>query len=461
MKLLRWLAPGLGIKRWFLLFTVGLLAFATGWAIALQRSLLSALDEIVRQTVLLLTGRFLPASVGGFILVGLGAAVVIASVQGAFRSVTSALMPAGEESPGDIIVQRRWADRGPRVVAIGGGTGLATLVRGLKEYTSRITAVVTVTDDGGSSGRLVGELGILPPGDIRNVLAALADKEPLMAELLQHRFSRGSLEGHPFGNLLIAALTEVLGDFEQAVRHSSKVLAVRGQVLPSTLTAVHLGAELVDGSIVHGETNIVNANAPIKRVFLVPQQARPLPAVLTAIAEADLIVLGPGSLFTSILPNLLIKPLADAVRHSSAVKVFVVNVMTQPGETDGYSAQDHVTALLDHAGVGICNVVLTNSGMIEHRILQAYQDQGAVPVRAEPRTGTTAGLKTVRADVVARGDLVRHDPEKLAGVLMRLLLEHRSRPLLRPSQLLDDLWLGERLWRSERRLSGSRGRHRV
>ena len=441
MRWARWLMPGLRVKRWFVLFAAGILMFASGWAIIVDRPSLAALDALVRRGVAFMTGSHLPPWLGGMVLAGLGAAAVLAAVYGAYRSVTSALVP--EERAGDLIVQRRRADRGPRIVALGGGTGLSTLVRGLKEYTSHVTAVVTVTDDGGSSGRLVDELGILPPGDIRNVLVALADMEPLMEQVLQHRFSRGSLAGHSLGNLLLGALTEVLGDFEEAVRQSSRVLAVRGQVLPSTAQPVRLCAELDDGTVVRGETRVSGSGRPIRRVFLEPGDARPPAAALEAVAEADLIVLGPGSLFTSVLPNLLIEPLRDAIRASGALKVYVVNVMTQPGETDGFSAADHVRAVLEHTGPGLVDVALVNTGPVDPARLAAYRAQGADVVRADLDAVARLGVLPVGAPVVASGDLVRHDPRLLAAQVLRLLLD-RGLPRAR---FFDLLWLSERLRR--------------
>ncbi|HEY8449861.1 MAG TPA: gluconeogenesis factor YvcK family protein [Bacillota bacterium] len=444
MKGWGWLIPGLGLKRWFLLFGWGLLLFASGWAMAFEQSLVAGLEGVVHSGWQQLTGSLLPAPVAGGVLTLLGLALMTGAIGAGYRSVVSTLLPEAGGGIARTLIERRQADRGPRVVAIGGGTGLATLVRGLKQYTSNITAIVTVTDDGGSSGRLVGELGILPPGDIRNVLVALADMEPLMERLLQHRFRAGSLQGHAFGNLLIGALTEILGDFEQAVRESSKVLAVRGRVLPSTNRPLRLVAELADGRRLTGETNIVAARGRIRRLALDPPSAETLPEALNALAEADLIVIGPGSLYTSVLPNLLIPALAEGVRKSRALKVYVVNVMTQPGETDGFSAADHVRALLDHAGPGIVQYALVNTGGAGEARVAAYRAQGALPVRADLGAIRHLGVVPVAADVIADGDLVRHDPERLATALLRLLLRHGP---VRARRLFDDFWLSRRLKR--------------
>ncbi len=308
---------------------------------------------------------------------------------------------------------------GLRVVALGGGTGLPVLLRGLKAVTDRITAIVTVTDDGGSSGRLRGELGILPPGDIRNCLVALADTEPLMETLFQHRFSRGSLAGHSFGNLFIGAMTEILGDFQAAVRAASQVLKVRGQVLPSTLESVGLCAELADGTRVCGETAVAGSGRRIRRVTLEPGDCRPVPEAVAALAEADLVVLGPGSLYTSVIPNVLVAGLAEAIRRSPARRVYVVNVMTQPGETDGYTAADHLQALWDHGGPGFVDAVLVNSGPIDEARLAAYREQGAEPVPVDRERLAGMGVSVVEADLVTRHGLVRHDPALLAAVLVQ------------------------------------------
>ncbi len=308
---------------------------------------------------------------------------------------------------------------GPRVVALGGGTGLPVLLRGLKEHTNRITAIVTVMDDGGSSGRLRGELGILPPGDIRNCLVALAGAEPLMERLFQHRFSRGSLAGHSFGNLFIGALTELLGDFQAAVRAASQVLRVNGQVLPSTLDHAQLCAVLADGGEVCGETAIAASRQPIRRVYLRPGRCRPVPEALEALAEADLVVMGPGSLYTSIMPNLLVEGMADAIRRSPARRSFVVNIMTQPGETTGFTAADHVRVVLEHVGPGVVDEVVVNSGPIGAERLARYRAQGAAPVAVDREALAALGVEVVEADLVNRDELVRHEPAKLAAVLLR------------------------------------------
>ncbi len=338
--------------------------------------------------------------------------------------------------------QKKQLERGPRVVAIGGGTGLPVVLRGLKDYTANLTAVVTVADDGGSSGRLRGELGILPPGDIRNCLVALADTEPLMERLFQHRFHRGEgLAGHTFGNLFIAAMTEITGDFEAAVMESSRVLKVRGTVLPSTLDNVVLEARLADGRVVAGESAITSQarEASIVKVSLRPADPKALPAAVRAIASADIVVLGPGSLYTSIIPNLLVpgirRAIVQAAGHGVPVAL-VINVMTQPGETTGYGALQHLTAVRDLLGTSVTWAVV-NSERIPPELKRKYEEDGAAAVSAPPGLFERYGLKVARGrlldtDGLAGGldrGLIRHDPDRLAQAILRIL--GRVRPASR------------------------------
>ncbi|NLS45132.1 MAG: YvcK family protein [Firmicutes bacterium] len=314
--------------------------------------------------------------------------------------------------------------RGPKIVVIGGGTGLATLLRGLKEYTGNLTAIVTVADDGGSSGRLRKEMGVLPPGDIRNCLVALANSEPLMASLFEYRFPEGApmgLEGHTFGNLFIATMSAITGDFEEAVKESSRVLAVRGQVLPSTLENVVLTARCQGGNIVHGESTIGKSETRIEKVFLQPENPRALPEALDSIAEADAIILGPGSLYTSVIPNLLVEEIAGAIRKSKAPKIYVCNVMTQPGETDSFTAADHVKAIMDHAGKQIVDYVLVNSGKVPMKLAEKYSREGAYPVDVDKENLSTLEIKVIEKDLISNLDYARHDPLRLAEAVLRII----------------------------------------
>jgi uncharacterized cofD-like protein len=316
--------------------------------------------------------------------------------------------------------------RGPRIVAIGGGTGLPVLLRGLKQYTENLTAIVTVADDGGSSGRLRGEFGMLPPGDIRNCLVALAETETLMDQLFHYRFGQGEgLAGHNLGNLLLTALTDIAGDFQTAIREASKVLKVRGLVLPSTLRQVILHAELRDGTVISGESMISKALEPIKRVYLTPEECAPVPEALEAIAAADLILLGPGSLYTSVLPILLVDEIVAAIRRSTALKCYLCNIMTQPGETTGFKASDHLRAIYEHAGQGWIDYVLVNTRKIGVEKQEKYARQGAAPVIVDDHDLCRMGVRLIRADVLENGELVRHDHEKLSHALMNVLGKKR------------------------------------
>ena len=310
-------------------------------------------------------------------------------------------------------------------MAIGGGTGLPVILTALKRYlggrVTALTAVVTVTDDGGSSGRLREELQVLPPGDIRNCLVALADVEPLMAELFQFRFpGEGQLAGHSFGNLFLAALTQVTGSFLQAIRISGKVLAVRGTILPSTLDVVQLGADLTDGRRVLGESNITRLGVPIRRVFLEPS-ARALPEVFEAIAHAHVVVLAPGSLYTSLIPNLLVGGIADALRAAAALKICVANLMTEPGETDRMSLADHLEAVYDHGGRGVIDGIVAHGRAFPRDVVARYARAGASPVVTDRERVRALGVWLTEADLASPTELARHHPEKLGRVLARII----------------------------------------
>jgi len=356
------------------------------------------------------------------LLVGLvGVALAVLGARGIYGAIKAAA--AQGRSPESVLAPLRVARKpeGPRVVAIGGGTGMPALLRGIKEVTDNITAVVNVVDDGGSSGRLRRDLGILPPGDFRNNLVALSDVEPLMTELFQHRFEgAGDLEGHSFGNLFLVAMTGVTGNFEQGIRESSRVLAIRGKVLPSSLTDIELYAELENGETVRGESVIPRAPARIKRVFVKPTHAPGYPEALSEIYNAEMIILGPGSLYTSIMPPLLVEDIARAVKSNrSAVKVYICNVATQPGETDGYGVVEHVRALHNHIGPGLFNYVIYNSNLAWEGAIDP--DWNVSPVKLDPAAAARmANVEFIPADVVRDDNPLRHDPAKLAETVMRL-----------------------------------------
>src|SRR5580704_11442106 len=313
-----------------------------------------------------------------------------------------------------------------RIVAIGGGTGLSTLLHGLKRFSKdpqevEITAVVTVTDDGGSSGRLRREFEVLPPGDIRNCMVALSEDEGLLAKLFQYRFSEGKgLKGHSFGNLFLTALTNLTGDFAQAVKVSSEVLASLGRIYPATNTNVVLEAELENGTIVKGETKIGKSRSRIRRIHLQPRRCQPLPETLAAIEDADLITLGPGSLFTSVIPNLLVEGIAPAIQRSRALKAYFVNLMWQPGETIGFRASDHVDAIHLHAEMPLIDVAIVNTRPISARQKRRYAAQKVRAVVNDVDRLEEMGLQVVATDLLASGDSVRHDPRASADVALQL-----------------------------------------
>ena len=327
-----------------------------------------------------------------------------------------------------------------RIVALGGGTGLSTVLRGLKEHVAGrkkertprpiadLAAVVTVTDDGGSSGRLRREYQVLPPGDIRNCMVALSKDEHLLGQLFQYRFPAGrGLAGHSFGNLFLTALTNVTGDFPEAVRVSAQVLAIRGRIFPSTAQNVTLEAELEDGTLVAGETNISKSRKRIRRVRLVPRRVRPVPEVLQAIGAADLILVGPGSLYTSIIPNLLVEQVTEAILHARATCVYIANLMTQPGETEDYSVADHVRAIYEHTRQGLFDFVVINRTRVTPRLLRRYGAQGAEPVEPSLEELQRMGLRYVTADLLHQDGVIRHDQARLTNLLLNEFVKRGPR----------------------------------
>jgi len=419
--MMRWLWPGLGVKRWMAVGAVGIALVGFGAA-------LSAPSAAREPGVIGFVQRHLaavaPPWVSALLIMLAGAAVTFLGMRQMVRSIVHTVSPKDHGRLAEALYAKRCLADGPRLVALGGGTGLSTLLRGLKLWSPNITAVVTVSDDGGSSGRLRRDLGILPPGDIRNCLVALADVEPLMTQLFQYRFTDKAgqgLEGHSLGNLLIAALTGVTGDFKLAVEETSKVLAIRGRVVPCTLADVRLKAEMDDGSVLVGETTIADSPRGIARLRLEPEDAPPLDEVLGAIAEAQAIVVGPGSLYTSVLPNLLVPGVVEAIRRAPAPTIYVCNVMTQPGETDGYTASRHLEMLVKHLGCNPFTVCLMNSCLPTAAVLQAYRKEGAEPVRPEAAKVLELGSRPVVADLLSDEDLARHDSQKLAAAIMSVV----------------------------------------
>ncbi len=416
---IKWFYLGMHIKRWLLLVLVGVAIMGLGFSYLLREAYVS---YTFPTSVYYITLQFLPRWFRGLLFIGGSIGVILFAFWRLNNSLLSAFVRrSSDESLVNILYNHRYLSRGPKIVAVGGGTGLSTLLRGLKEYSGNLTAVVTVADDGGSSGRLRRELGILPPGDVRNCIAALADAEPLMTKLFQYRFSEGSgLEGHSFGNLFIVAMSGVTGNFEEAVRATSRVLAVRGQILPSTLANVTLSAHTEDEEVIHGESNITDSLSVIREVYLQPANVEANPDAVRALLNADIIVVGPGSLFTSVMPNLLVDGVRQAIQASPALKVYVCNVATQHGETDAFAVSDHYSALQRHLGGHLFHYVLANSN-VRGRLPEKSHSQAVVADKA-----TLNGARVITTDVVSQDNRYHHDPKKLADALIHLYYERHQ-----------------------------------
>ncbi|HNW39159.1 MAG TPA: YvcK family protein [Candidatus Omnitrophota bacterium] len=405
--ILKWFYPGIGIKRW-----VGLGAFGV--------------VLLILGTANLRSEEFWLIQILDAVIVISGIIILILGIKRMMRSFIAIFVPSSRGTELiDILYQKKQLSRGPRIVTVGGGTGLSVLLSGLKNYTSNISAVVTVADSGGSSGRLRQQFDVLPPGDIRNCLVALADAPTLMRDLFQFRFDGNSeFSGHSFGNLFLTVMTRLTGDFEKAIKETSKVLALRGQVIPSTLGDVSLVAHYLDGTTVIGEDQIPKARKAIDRVSLTPEQLLATPDAIKVIKEAQIIVLGPGSLYTSIIPNLLIKEITQAITESEAVKVYVCNVMTQPGETDGYSVSDHIKALLKHSHEQILDYCVVNNGEVPAEVLKRYSQDNSRLVVNDRKKIENLGYRVVEEDFTMIQDgVIRHDAEKLAKIILSFIEE--------------------------------------
>jgi uncharacterized cofD-like protein len=437
VRLRRWLQPGIGVKRWLLLMFAGLLVLALGVAHVL-RQLSVGLEPGWLQTLIdLVTLQFLPFPVRGAVFGVVGAGLFLFGAWRLAQALTEPLRPDEATPIADVIYQKRFLARGPRIVAIGGGTGLSTLLRGLKEHTSNLTAIVTVADDGGSSGALRDELGIPPVGDIRNCIAALADAEPLMSELLGYRFpggrrvagepvemEPGTLGGHAVGNLLLAAMTALEhGDFEEGVRRMNRVLAVRGNVVPASATPINLVGRTRDGVTVSGQSTIMRT-AGIERVWIEPSDVAAAEDAIDAIGDAEIVVLGPGSLFTSVLPVLLIPAIRRAVAAAPGTRVYACNVATQVGETEGFDLADHVEALIAHTQPDIVDLVIANDRFNGE---DAPWPADAVQPRWPPAVDPRPHLAT--DGVASLDDPHHHDPERLASAILRAI--EREGPAVR------------------------------
>lgn len=423
MHLLKWLYPGMKFKRWLFLFAIGVILTGIGLAVVFNYKYLDSFEELLFYAAYTMTGTYdytVTAIVGSIVIV-CGVLIMLLATRMIIRSLITVLVPDKSGRLVDMIYEHRRLDKGPNITVVGGGTGLSVLLRGMKEVTRNVTAVVTVADDGGSSGRLREEFNVIPPGDLRNCLVALADTEPMMEKLFQYRFTGNSdLAGHSFGNLFITAMTEVTGDIEQALKESSRVLAVKGRVFPATTAKVRLSATMDDGSIVDGESQIPLVHKRIKRVHIFPRQVEAVPSTLKAIREAEVIVLGPGSLYTSVIPNLLVEDIAREIRESNAIKIYICNVMTQPGETDDYTASMHVRALIEHGGNGIVDYVLVNNKPISQEMQEHYAREGQYPVLVDENAIADLGVKCFKADIIDDSKMIHHDSLKLAHQVMEI-----------------------------------------
>jgi uncharacterized cofD-like protein len=405
-----WLLPGLYIKRWLGILLTGFVCLVVGVALLLNLQPITLAIDLIKTIA-----PIIPSWMSGSLFMLTGILMLLFGLRKTTFTVFDALGGKADPDILEALYRRNRLDHGPHTVTIGGGTGLSNLLLGLKHYTNNITAVVTVADDGGSSGRLRQEFGIIPPGDIRNCIAALADEEQLITELFQYRFKSGhGLEGHSFGNLFLSVLCSITGNMVQAVKESSKVLNIRGRVLPASLDNLCLVAQLENGSEIYGESHIAEAKSRIVRLRCEPVHPEPLPEVIQAIETAELIILGPGSLYTSVLPNLLIPAVTEAIHRSRAAKIYVCNVMTQPGETDGFAVSDHIQILLEHCpGKNLVDAVVVNN-WIPERLVERYKQYDSVPVLIDRDRLDDMGISLIERVLVDEGQTIRHNPRRLS-----------------------------------------------
>lgn len=409
--------PGARIKRWVLLGFVGTILLALG----VGEVFIHKEYDLTRKMVCIFLGL-------------LGVVVIVISISEGLKSILRLInsdkinITINDKNVEDLIDDERLSVSGPKIVVVGGGTGLSTMLRGLKNYTNNITAIVTVGDDGGGSGKIREDFGMLPPGDIRNCILALADTEPIMEKLLQYRFKEGSLEGQSFGNLFLAAMAGISDNFEEAVKRMSSVLAVTGKVLPVTLDDMKLVAILENGDEIDGESRIpdeaIARKSKIKKLMINPENAKPLVDALKAIEEADAIIMGPGSLYTSIIPNLLVTDIADTICESDAIKIYISNIMTQPGETDDFTAADHLKTLINYGGKKCVDYVIANNGTIPDNIKERYLKEGSKLVELDRDNIKGLGVEIVEENLVkiTKG-YVKHDSEYLADIIMKTVIE--------------------------------------
>lgn len=449
MRIRDWLKPGIKVKRWLAFGVFGVLLIAFGFTELVTHRLYDFYYKVF-YIFLNLTGLF----------------VLYVSVTETMKSVIALInkgylkVSLDSEKIESLIYEKRLLVKGPKIVVIGGGTGLSTMLRGLKYYTSNITEIVTVGDDGGGSGDLREDLGMLPPGDIRNCILALADTEPLMEDLLQYRFKDGRLKNQSFGNLFLAAMAGISDNFEEAVQKMSSVLAVTGKVIPVTLDNMQLIAKLQNGNIVEGESQIpeeaIKQNSRIDELRIKPENAKPLKEALDALKEADAIVMGPGSLYTSITSNLLVKDISKAVRKSNAIKIYISNIMTQPGETTGFKVSDHLKVLRKYGGKDIVDYAIVNTGEITEELKEKYNQEGAELVKLDEEDIKSMGIKIVGENLVKiQNGTVKHDSDKLAEVLADTIMEKKL--LYDKKKIIEYMYLSQRVKARDREEKGKQG----
>lgn len=435
MRWAKWLYPGMNIKRWLLLFAVGVILSALGIGLFFRYKLIHVIEASLNQ-LLYFANSPLPDNAtiafGAFLLV-LGIVLMGVATRKSIYSIVQSLAPDNNKHMMDKIFSIRRLAKGPAITVIGGGTGLSVLLRGMKEISNNCTAVVTCADDGGSSGRIREEFGIIPPGDCRNCLISLADTEPLMEKLMQYRFKGTTeLRGHSFGNLFITAMSDIVGDVEGALNETSKILKVRGRVIPSTLQPMELVAKLQDGRTIFGESVISKARGKIVDIKALPEGVHATNSAVQAILDADVVILGPGSLYTSVIANLLIDDIKQALLDTEATVIYVCNVMTQQGETSGFSAYDHVHALLQYTNNTniIDYVVVNNQFDLQPELLEKYALENSEPVINDSDRIKALGIKVVKANLVSQDNLIRHNPDRLARTLIRMIYNlHISSPV--------------------------------
>ena len=429
--------PGIRIKRWLFLGFMGVVVLVLGVIEIISNK---GYDSTIKMLYLLL-------SIIGILMLYIAFSEFIKSLISLINS-EKVKITINNKNIEELVDEERVHVGGPKVVVIGGGTGLSTMLRGLKLYTNNITAIVTVGDDGGGSGKLRADLGMLPPGDIRNCILALADTEPIMEDLLQYRFNEGSLKGQSFGNLFLAAMAGISENFEDAVQKMSSVLAVTGKVLPVTLDDMKLIAELENGNIVEGESiipdEVVNQKTKIKKLKINPEKARPLIDALFAIKDADAIIMGPGSLYTSIIPNLLVEDIVDAIEKSDAIKIYISNVMTQPGETDDFSVSDHIKTLIKYSGKNNIDYVIANNGTIPEEIKERYLNKGSKLVELDYDNIKDLNVEVIETDLIkiAKG-YVKHDSDHLAQILMTTILDKKL--LYDKDKIIEYMYLSKKI----------------